>query len=169
MQLPISLIGRVNCIKMNLLPRFLYLFQTLPISIPTKFFKKLEGVISRFIWRGKVPRIKIKTLYNTPHHGGLKLPNFELFYWAAQLRTIWFWQTEMPNPPAWKQIEQFHASEVPLAGIPFIKSYHTLKDGTDNPFINHTSKLWSVIQLRTCSVKLLHSSTPLITLHYHLY
>lgn len=66
----------------------------------------------------------------------------------------------MPNPPAWKQIEQFHAADVPLAGIPFIKSYHTLKDGTDNPFINHTSKLWSVIQLRTRSVKLLHNSTP---------
>lgn len=163
MQLPISLIGRVNCIKMNLLPRFLYLFQTLPISIPSNFFKKLEGAISRFIWRGKVPRIKIKTLYNTPHYGGLKLPNFEFFYWAAQLRAIWFWQTEMPNPPAWRQIEQFHAADVPLAGIPFIKSYHALKDGTSNPFIIHTSKLWSTIQLRTRSVKLLHSNTPFHT------
>uniref|UniRef100_A0A8P4JZV7 Endonuclease/exonuclease/phosphatase domain-containing protein n=1 Tax=Dicentrarchus labrax TaxID=13489 RepID=A0A8P4JZV7_DICLA len=98
MQLPISLIGRMNCIKMNVLPRFLYLFQTLPISIPNKFFKKLESVITRFIWRGKVPRIKIKTLYNTPQYGGSKLPNFELFYWAPQLRAIWFWQTEMNNP-----------------------------------------------------------------------
>lgn len=36
--LPISLIGRVNCIKMSVLPNFLYLFQRIPIFIPKSFF-----------------------------------------------------------------------------------------------------------------------------------
>ena len=143
---------------MNVLPQFLYLLQTLPISIPNRFFKKLESMITRFI--GKVARIELKTLYNTPQYGGLKLPNFEHFNWAAQLRAIWFWQTEMNNPPAWRKIEQVHAADVPLASIPFIQSYYSLKNKMDNPFINHTTKLWSDIQTCLKCVKPLHRNTP---------
>ena len=36
--LPISLIGRVNVIKMVTLPRFLYIFQCLPVYIPICYF-----------------------------------------------------------------------------------------------------------------------------------
>ena len=41
-QLPLSLIDRVNAIKMVTLPRFLYLFQNLPIFLPKSFFKLID-------------------------------------------------------------------------------------------------------------------------------
>lgn len=47
--LPISLIGRVNCIKMSVLPRFLYLFWTLPFHVPQSFFKHLNSLITKFV------------------------------------------------------------------------------------------------------------------------
>ena len=37
--LPLSLAGRVQIVKMNVLPRYLYLFQCLPIFLPRSFFK----------------------------------------------------------------------------------------------------------------------------------
>ena len=35
--LPISIIGRINILKMNVLPKFLYLFHSIPLSSPINF------------------------------------------------------------------------------------------------------------------------------------
>lgn len=65
----LSLAGRINCEKMNILPRFLYLFQCIPIFLPKSFFQYLDRLISSFIWGRKTPRIQMeflqrqKTLY----------------------------------------------------------------------------------------------------------
>ncbi len=58
--LPISLIGRLNTIKMVTLPRFLYFFQCLPVDIQIYYFKKSDSIISSFIWSNKVARISKK-------------------------------------------------------------------------------------------------------------
>ena len=36
--LPISMIGRINILKMTILPRYLYLFQSIPLSPPMSLF-----------------------------------------------------------------------------------------------------------------------------------
>lgn len=50
--LPISLVGRINTIKMVVLPRFLYLFQCLPNFIPQSYFKKLDSIVTLVIFMG---------------------------------------------------------------------------------------------------------------------
>ena len=124
--LPISLIGRINCIKINILPKFLYLFQALSTPIPKTFFKNLDKLISRFLWNGKTPRIKLKTLCRPTEQGGLNLPDFQLYYLAAQSRAIWTWIKDLDHPPARKQIEQSH-TVVALSSISFIHSCHKQK------------------------------------------
>jgi len=42
----LSLAGRINCVKMNILPRFLYLFQCIPIFLTKSFFQNLDKLIS---------------------------------------------------------------------------------------------------------------------------
>ena len=73
--LPLSLFGRIETVGMNILPRLLYVFQSLPIWIPVLVFKMLDKLISTFIWQKRKPRIKLKLLAYPKNQGGLNLPN----------------------------------------------------------------------------------------------
>lgn len=59
--LPLSLIGRVNIIKINVLPK-LDLFQCIPLHVPMSFYNKINKVTTSFLWRNKNSRVKLTTL-----------------------------------------------------------------------------------------------------------
>ena len=101
--LPLSLAGRVQTIKMNILPRYLYLFQCLPIFLPKSFFTKLDAIVSSFIWEGKTPRIRLSLLQRLRTEGGLGLPIFRFYYWAANIHKIILWLSELEN--RWCRLE----------------------------------------------------------------
>lgn len=111
--LSISLIGRVNIIKMNVLPKFMYLFQTIPVKCPFKMFTEINKIMSKFLWAGTNTRVKITTLQAPLHKGGLNLPNFKIYYLVSQLRAVWFWFQRDTINPTWLAIEQQIVDPIP--------------------------------------------------------
>ena len=55
--IPCSWIGRINIIKMSMLPKAIYRFSTIPIEISMTYFTELEQVFKEFIWNHKKSHI----------------------------------------------------------------------------------------------------------------
>ena len=60
--LPCSWTGRINIVKMVVLPKAIYRFNAIPSKIPAKFFTDIERTVFNFIWTNKKPRISITIL-----------------------------------------------------------------------------------------------------------
>lgn len=103
---------QIDAVKMNTLPKLLFLFQPIPVEIPPKQFNNWNRMISTFIWGKQKPRIKFRTLQLPKDKGGRALPSLEDYYKAAQLCSLVYWCDPLYEAK-WKTLEQSQI-EIPL-------------------------------------------------------
>lgn len=103
-----SWIGRINAIKLAILPKLLYLFCTLPIPIPTFQLKSFQNLVTKWICSNKIPCITKHTIYNVCIYAKKA--------WALLTSTNTFRQCKLPlnlslhvqwNSPVGKSVNVF--------------------------------------------------------------
>lgn len=165
------MVGKINAVKMVILPQFLYLFQNLPIYLPISFFKLLDSIIMPFIWGYKVPRITKIHLQKPTQLGGLGLPVFKFYYWAANARALLYWQRGIPGQtfsvtdPLWLRIETISLTTSCLPVLLFSKTSPTSKLIGNNLIIKNSIRILNQIR-KYLKLPDISALTPIANNHF---
>lgn len=100
-ELNLTLWGKTNKTKINILPRWVYIFHSLPVQIPKSFFNWVKTLISSFYREGGKKRENYILRNNSMYRAGrLESLNLLIYKDHSVLKKIIFWITESHHEKA---------------------------------------------------------------------
>ena len=95
--------GRLNIVKITILPKAIYRFNVIPIKLPMTFFTELNKNFTIYMETQKTPNSQSS---HENAAGGINLPDIRLYYKATVIKTVWYWHKN-------RNIDQWNKTESP--------------------------------------------------------
>jgi hypothetical protein len=89
---------------MAILPKAIYMFNTIPIKIPKTFITDIEKSTLKFIWKDRRPRIAKAILSQKSNARVSQYPISNYITKQIAIKTAWFWHKNIYEDQ-WNRIE----------------------------------------------------------------
>lgn len=160
--------GRIVLYKMLILPKILYAFWTLPVTIPNTIFKQFHTQMNAYVWQNRRPRLSFSLMSKRPRKGGLGLPKLQAYHFAMTLAQVKHWWKGSKSK-AWVCMEADCMGIKDLKGALLDPIANPLFPAHITPTITTTLNYWKTVFMKRCPQPgISHASIPLGFLPLHI-